>query len=145
MNSRYTLTELSGSFELAVELGESNPEPLPDTCQRALDDLIEQGMVPASASVTDLAASSSVAGMVRCSVRWVARRTNAVDQNGLSDREGKAYGDMQRLSMLLLSKLGGDVTISERELVDVDFQGKAIVVSDPDPASGAVRVKVGKA
>lgn len=145
MNSKYTLTELSGSFELVVELDEGNPESLPDTCRRALDDLIEQGMVPASASVTDLAASSSVAGIVRCSVSWVARRTNAAGRDNPSDREDKAYGDMQRLSMLLLSKLGGDVTISERELVDVDFQGKMIVVSDPDPASGAVRVKVGKA
>jgi hypothetical protein len=52
------------------------------------------------------------------------------------------YEDMRRLSMFLLAKLGGDITITERELVELDLIGKAIVVSE-DPTSRAVRVRLG--
>lgn len=52
-----------------------------------------------------------------------------------------AYGEMQRLSLLLLAKLGGDITITERELVEVAMAGKAIRISE-DPVSGSVRVRI---
>lgn len=71
-NSKYTFTDLSGSFDITVELDEDHPEPVPATCERAPEDLTVKGIVPAGALMTDMAVSSPVAGMVRCSVSWVA-------------------------------------------------------------------------
>lgn len=71
-DSKYTFTDLSGSFELTVELDDDNPEPVPDTCNRAVDELTGRGLIPRDALVTNVAASSQVAGFVRCSVSWVA-------------------------------------------------------------------------
>jgi hypothetical protein len=52
------------------------------------------------------------------------------------------YEDMRRLAMFLLARLGGDVTITEAEKVDLDFRGLAIEVSE-DPATFSTRVRLG--
>lgn len=67
----FTLTALSGSVDLLVELDESERESVSRTCQRAFDELIAAGSVPQGAEIVDLAASRDVAGMVRCAVNWV--------------------------------------------------------------------------
>jgi hypothetical protein len=53
-----------------------------------------------------------------------------------------AYDEMRRLAVLLLRRLGDDVTITERELAEVDVCGKAIELSKPNPASDDVRARI---
>lgn len=43
-----------------------------------------------------------------------------------SDPIEQSYGDMHRLAMFLLDKLGGSVTITEQEQDEVDFDGMEI-------------------
>jgi hypothetical protein len=68
-DSRYTLTDMTGRFQLAIELDPSDPEPAPHTCQRAVDDFIAKGLIPAEALITDIAATRSSLGL-RYSVSW---------------------------------------------------------------------------
>jgi hypothetical protein len=70
-NSKYTFAGLSGSFDLTIELDDDDPEPVPDTISRALEDLNMKGFVPADALITNWSVSSTAAGFVRCSVHWM--------------------------------------------------------------------------
>lgn len=78
--NKWTLGELSGKFELLVEL--DGTESVPDTCKRALDELTLRGLLPSTAVIiTDLAAFDLIADTVRCRVDWTA-----ADTTGHSDR-----------------------------------------------------------
>jgi hypothetical protein len=50
--------------------------------------------------------------------------------------------DMQRLALFLLSKLGGELTISARERDEFDWHGKSITVVDDDLAGGAIQLRL---
>jgi hypothetical protein len=54
----------------------------------------------------------------------------------------KHYEDMKRLAVFLLLKQGGEVTITEREIMDTRFLGQAIEYSMPHVGSGDYRVRV---
>lgn len=51
------------------------------------------------------------------------------------------YEEMRRLAMFLLTKLGGEVTITENEKTDFDYNGLAIEFSD-DLATFSTRVRL---
>lgn len=53
----------------------------------------------------------------------------------------RAYRDMERVALLLLSRLGGEVAITEREL-DNNLQGKTISVRAGDPPSSGITIRM---
>ena len=54
----------------------------------------------------------------------------------------KHYEDMKRLAVFLLLKQGGEITITEREIMDARVLGQAIEYSTPRVGSGDFRVRV---
>jgi len=49
---------------------------------------------------------------------------------------------MKRLVIFLLLKQGGEVTLTEREIMDAQVYGQAIEFSSPRVGSGDIRVRV---
>jgi hypothetical protein len=134
--SKWTLAELSGRADLIVEL--DGGEGVPAVCRSAVEELGMRGLLPPAVTVTDMAASRDLGniadGTVRCSVHWVAGVEGHTDLTDPRERpsqpNAKSRGDLQtryvelqRLAMYLLDKLGGSVTITEREQGEVDFDG----------------------
>lgn len=54
----------------------------------------------------------------------------------------QAYFDMQRLAFLLLTRLGGEVTLTDLDMTSSDWYGKGIQVSEPDPLNHEVKVRI---
>lgn len=54
----------------------------------------------------------------------------------------KHYEDMKRLAVFLLLKQGGEVTITEQEIMDARVVGQAIEYGMPRVGSGDFRVRV---
>lgn len=46
--------------------------------------------------------------------------------------------------MILLNRLGGEVTINMREMVEVDLSGGFVIVEHPDPFRGTIVKLIGQ-
>lgn len=66
----FTVSEQRGSFRLKVFLATPNAEPIPHTVQRAIVDMQTNAQLP-GISITDIHASSAVAGVVIVDVSYV--------------------------------------------------------------------------
>lgn len=80
--SRYTLTDMSGRFQLSIEMDPDYLEPMSHTCRRAFDDLTARGLIPADALITDMNVGPPVAfNTVMCTVSWTQGKPLLAEQN----------------------------------------------------------------